>query len=85
MTTDMEAVTAAEVAAPASGLTRLTRVFKYGALRLVDPGSEFTPDEVRELYSVNFPGLAVSEVVDGQVVNGELIYEFTEATVKTKG
>ena len=64
--------------------TNAVRVFQYNGMELPDPGATMRPDEVRDLYSANFPELATA-VVEGPELNGDrLVYSFRKA-VGTKG
>lgn len=57
----------------------LKRVFKYNGIALADPGSSSTPDQVRIIYSRQFPELGVA-VTEGPVTrNGESAYTFVRA------
>lgn len=43
---------------------KLVREFSYNGMTLVDPGPQFTPDQVREMYTAQYPELTTA-VVDG--------------------
>jgi len=62
-----------------------TRNFKYGSLNLEDPGTEMTPEEVRNFYAGVYPELTQS-VIEGPEYNddGSITYSFSKS-VGTKG
>lgn len=60
------------------------RVFRFNGIELPDPGAHMSPDQVRDLYSANFPELATAAVEGPTAVGGRLAYEFRRA-VGTKG
>ena len=62
----------------------LKRVFKYNALSLQDPGPQYTPIQVRDLYSATYPEINTAAIEGPEEKNGELIYTFRRA-VGTKG
>jgi PRTRC genetic system protein C len=60
------------------------RVFRFNGIELPDPGAHMSPDQVRDLYSANFPELATA-AVEGPTASGDrMAYEFRRA-VGTKG
>lgn len=64
--------------------TALKRHFKYNSVKLPDPGSNLSPEQVRDLYSATYPELA-SASIEGPVTKGNSMeYEFRRA-VGTKG
>ncbi|MDN0082351.1 PRTRC system protein C [Crenobacter sp. SG2305] len=64
--------------------TALKRFFKYGSVKLPDPGSHLSPEQVRNLFSATYPELASSSI-EGPVTKASgLEYEFRRA-VGTKG
>ena len=62
----------------------LKRVFKYGSVNLPDPGAQFTPEEVRELYCATYAELTNAVIEGPQTTDRSLMYEFVIA-VGTKG
>ena len=62
----------------------LKRVFKYGSINLPDPGANFLPDEVRELYCATYAELNNAVTEGPQTTDRSLVYEFVIA-VGTKG
>src|ERR1700687_290432 len=45
-------------------IAKLLREFVYNGVNLADPGPTFTPDEVRDLYSAQYPELTTA-AIDG--------------------
>lgn len=64
--------------------TELTRVFKYQSLTLPDPGRDKTPEQVKQMYSGQYPELATAVVEGPQTKGGTCTYTFTRA-VGSKG
>jgi PRTRC genetic system protein C len=57
----------------------LLREFVYNGVSFVDPGATFSPDEVRDLYSAQYPELTTA-AIDGPEVTGETArYTFRRA------
>ncbi|SAL48678.1 hypothetical protein AWB68_02392 [Caballeronia choica] len=50
----------------------LTREFVYNGVTLADPGHTFTPDDVRDLYSAQYPELTTA-AIDGPGYSGEVM------------
>ncbi len=60
-------------------VTRLVREFLYNGMTFVDPGPAFSPDDVRDLYSAQYPELTTAKV-DGPEQKGETAtYTFVRA------
>ena len=60
-------------------VTRLVREFLYNGMTFVDPGPAFSPDDVRDLYSAQYPELTTAKV-DGPEHKGETAsYTFVRA------
>ncbi|WP_416047424.1 PRTRC system protein C [Cupriavidus basilensis] len=60
-------------------VTRLVREFLYNGMTFVDPGPAFSPDDVRDLYSAQYPELTTAKV-DGPEQKGEVArYTFVRA------
>jgi PRTRC genetic system protein C len=47
------------------------REFTYNGVTLADPGPTFSPDEVRDLYTAQYPELTTA-TVDGPEIDGEI-------------
>lgn len=63
---------------------QLTRAFRYNSVDLVDPGAQYSPEQVRDFYSAAYPEI-VSAGIDGpEQSDGKLVYSFRRA-VGTKG
>lgn len=62
----------------------LPRQFWFNNVPLPDPGTEFTPDEVRDVYSAQYPDISTA-IIDGPDVHEDHItYKFVR-NVGTKG
>jgi PRTRC genetic system protein C len=60
-------------------IARLVRVFVYNGVNFVDPGPTFSPEEVRDLYSAQYPELTTA-AIEGPVYEGETAsYTFMRA------
>jgi PRTRC genetic system protein C len=65
-------------------ITKLTRKFVFNGADLPDPGEAFTPEEVKELYSNQYPDLSTAIINEPTVKGGVVTYTFTR-NVGTKG
>lgn len=64
----------------------LTRLFTFNGVNLPDPGPEFSPEDVRDLHSAQFPDISTA-VIDGpthSADNNNISYKFVR-NVGTKG
>ncbi|CAN7794394.1 PRTRC system protein C [Paraburkholderia sp. XV] len=60
-------------------IARLVREFVYNGVNFVDPGATFSPEEVRDLYSAQYPELTTA-AIEGPVYEGEIArYTFLRA------
>ena len=60
-------------------IARLVREFVYNGVNFVDPGPTFSPEEVRDLYSAQYPELTTA-AIEGPVYEGEIArYTFLRA------
>jgi PRTRC genetic system protein C len=60
-------------------IAALVREFAYNGLNLLDPGPSFTPNQVRDLYTAQYPELTTA-AVDGPEIVGEVArYKFVRA------
>ncbi|MGT2460195.1 PRTRC system protein C (plasmid) [Cupriavidus basilensis] len=60
-------------------VAKLLREFLYNGMTFADPGPDFSPDDVRDLYSAQYPELTTAKV-DGPEVAGEVArYTFVRA------
>lgn len=61
----------------------MKRCFTFNGLSLADPGPDFSPEEVRDTFSVPYPDLATA-VIETNVEGDTIIYKFVR-NVGTKG
>jgi len=54
-------------------VTKLIREFTYNGMTFVDPGAAFSPDDVRDLYSAQYPELTTA-AIDGPEFKGEVAH-----------
>ena len=60
-------------------IAKLVREFTYNGVNFVDPGPTFTPDEVRDLYSAQYPELTTA-AIDGPEYSGDVMrFKFVRA------
>jgi PRTRC genetic system protein C len=60
-------------------ITKLIREFTYNGMTFVDPGAAFSPDDVRDLYSAQYPELTTA-AIDGPEYKGEIAcFKFVRA------
>ncbi|CAE6966075.1 PRTRC system protein C [Paraburkholderia domus] len=60
-------------------ITKLIREFTYNGVALLDPGPTFSPEEIRDLYSAQYPELTTA-AIDGPEYKGEVIcFKFVRA------
>jgi PRTRC genetic system protein C len=77
--------TQASLAKPATvQVQALERVFRYNGVDLPDPGQNFSPDQVKDLFTTNFPEMTTAVIEGPTESNGKLMFEFRRA-VGTKG
>lgn len=58
---------------------QLTREFTYNGMTLPDPGAAFTPEQVRDMYTAQYPELTTA-MVDGPEHSGDTArYKFVRA------
>lgn len=65
-------------------LTKLTRVFTFNGVKLPDPGEAFSPDEVRDMYSNQYPDL-ITAIVNEPTVSGTVATYAFIRNVGSKG
>jgi PRTRC genetic system protein C len=56
----------------AISVATLTREFVYNGVTFPDPGPTFSPDDVRDLYSAQYPELTTA-AVDGPNIEGDVM------------
>ena len=60
-------------------IAAVIREFVYNGMNLLDPGPAFSPDEVRDLYTAQYPELTTASI-DGPEVSGEVLrFKFVRA------
>lgn len=60
-------------------IAKIIREFTYNGMKFADPGPAFTPEDVRDLYSAQYPELTTA-TVDGPEFAGETAtYKFARA------
>jgi len=60
-------------------IAQLIREFSYNGMTLLDPGLAFSPDDVKDVYSAQYPELTTA-TVDGPEIAGETArYTFVRA------
>lgn len=65
-------------------IAQATRTFTFNGVSLVDPGVDFSPEEIRDLYSAQYPDI-ITAVIEGPAVEGATLnYKFIR-NVGSKG
>lgn len=62
----------------------LTRTFAFNDVPLPDPGSDFTVEEVKDLYSAQYPDLSTALIAEPEMKDDVAHYKFVR-NVGTKG
>jgi len=62
----------------------LSRQFEFNGARLPDVDPKLSPEEIRTLYSHEFPDIATASITGPEAVGDKLVYRFTRA-IGTKG
>lgn len=63
---------------------KLSRTFTFNGANLPDPGEAFSPEEVKDIYSNQYPDLSTA-IVNEPTISGDVAtYTFTR-NVGTKG
>ena len=65
-------------------VTKMTRVFQFNGIRLPDPNPEMNVDNVKALYSAQYPELTTAVVNGPEAVGDKLRYTFDRA-IGSKG
>ena len=55
----------------------LSRCFSFQSLKLPDPDPKLSPEEVRVLYSQQYPDIATASITGPEVVGDKLLYTFS--------
>jgi PRTRC genetic system protein C len=62
----------------------LTRHFEFNGVRLPDIDEKLSPEEIRTLYSHQYPDIATASITGPEAVGDKLVYRFSTA-IGTKG
>jgi PRTRC genetic system protein C len=62
----------------------LSRHFEFNGVRLPDVDPKLSPEEIRTLYSHEFPDIATASITGPEAVGDKLVYRFMRA-IGTKG
>jgi PRTRC genetic system protein C len=62
----------------------LTRTFSFNGVNLPDPGPDFTPEEVKDVYVNMYPDLSTAVLQDPEINGDQVAYKFVR-NVGTKG
>jgi PRTRC genetic system protein C len=62
----------------------LSRSFTYNGVKLPDPDPRMTPEEVKIIYSHQYPELATAAITGPEAARDQLQYSFVRA-IGTKG
>jgi PRTRC genetic system protein C len=62
----------------------ISRSFTYNGLKLLDPDPRMTPEEVKNVYSHQYPELATAAITGPEASGEHLQYSFVRA-IGTKG
>lgn len=65
-------------------VTKLTRKFTFNGANLPDPGEAFSPEDVKDIFSNQYPDLSTAIVNEPTIVGDVATYTFTR-NVGTKG
>jgi PRTRC genetic system protein C len=63
---------------------QLNRTFSFNGVDLPDPGQEFSPEDVKEMYANQYPDL-LTAIVDGPNIVGDKEAYIFVRNVGTKG
>ena len=62
----------------------LSRIFEFNGVRLPDSDPKLSVEDVRTLYSLQYPDIATASITGPEAVGDKLVYRFTRA-IGTKG
>jgi PRTRC genetic system protein C len=65
-------------------IQELKRKFSFNGVPLPDPGPEFTPDEVKDVYSAQYPDITTA-IIDGPIPHEDHVEFKFVRNVGTKG
>ncbi len=60
------------------------REFTWSGVKIPDPGSHLSPEEVRAMLATMYPDIATATVTGPEAVGNKLVYRFV-AAIGTKG
>jgi PRTRC genetic system protein C len=61
-----------------------SRYFEFNGVRLPDINPQLSPEEIRNLYTQQFPEIATASITGPEAVGDKLRYQFTRA-IGSKG
>ena len=64
--------------------TRMSREFSYMGVKLPDPNSMMTPEEVRQFFATQFPDITTASITGPEADGEKLRYSFVRA-IGSKG
>ncbi|MCK4118362.1 PRTRC system protein C [Ralstonia nicotianae] len=60
-------------------VAQIKRVFTYNGMNLLDPGAAFSAEQIRDMYTAQYPELTTASV-DGPIHEGDVAsYKFVRA------
>ncbi len=62
----------------------MEREFTLNGLRLPDPGSKLSVEQVREMYAMTYPEILTASLEGPEAVGNKLVYRFSRA-IGSKG
>jgi PRTRC genetic system protein C len=65
-------------------VTQIIRTFNFNGVSLPDPGPDFTPQEVQEMYVNMYPDLSTAVLSEPEYSGDKVSYKFVR-NVGTKG
>lgn len=65
-------------------IQKLTRTFSFNGVNLPDPGPDFTPEEVKDVYVNMYPDLSTAVLQEPEITGDQVAYKFVR-NVGTKG
>ncbi len=68
----------------ALSISKMTRTFQFLGVRLPDPNPSMTVDEVKALYTAQYPELATAVVNGPEAIGDKMRYTF-ERAIGSKG
>ena len=56
-------------------IEKIKRSFEYNGIKFKDPGADFTPQEVKDIFANQYPEL-VSAAIQEEITDNGIIYRF---------